>query len=92
MQKNIINIFSKIEELLENETINLLRYESGIIKGKMNDIYNIISDSNKISVLAPNNDLMPNYNLKDLKIEKTQILNFNLGHKNINILKIRYNI
>ena len=31
IKKNIINIFSKIEELLENETINLLRYESGII-------------------------------------------------------------
>ena len=59
----------------------------------MNDIYNILSDSNKISAIAPNNDIMPNYNLKDLKIgEKTQILNFNLGHKNINILKIRYNI
>ena len=34
----------------------------------MNDIYNIISDSNKISAIAPNNDIMPNYNLKDLKI------------------------
>ena len=68
IKKNIINIFSKIEELLENETINLLRYESGIIKGQMNDIYNIISDSNKISAIAPNNDIMPNYNLKDLKI------------------------
>ena len=74
IKKNIINIFSKIEELLENETINLLRYESGIIKGKMNDIYNILSDSNKISAIAPNNDIMPNYNLKDLKIgEKTQV-------------------
>ena len=74
IQKNIINIFSKIEELLENETINLLRYESGIIKGQMNDIYNILSDSNKISAIAPNNDIMPNYNLKDLKIgEKTQV-------------------
>ena len=37
----------------------------------MNDIYNIISDSNKISAIAPNNDIMPNYNLKDLKIGQT---------------------
>ena len=38
-------------------------------------IYIIIkSDSNKISAIAPNNDIMPNYNLKDLKIEeKTQV-------------------
>ena len=31
IKKNIINIFSKIEELLENETINLLRYESKLL-------------------------------------------------------------
>ena len=31
IKKNIINIFSKIEELLENETINLLRYDSKLL-------------------------------------------------------------
>lgn len=70
----ILKIFQKIEGLLENEPINLLRYESGIIKGKMKDIYNILIDSNKISAIAPNNDIMPNYNLKDMKIgERTQV-------------------
>ena len=71
---NIIKIFEEIEKLLENKAINLLRYESGIIKGKMKDIYDILIDSNKISAIAPNNDIMPNYNLKDLKIgEKIQV-------------------
>jgi len=71
---NIIKIFEEIEKLLENKAINLLRYESGIIKGKMKDIYDILIDSNKISAIAPNNDIIPNYNLKDLKIgEKIQV-------------------
>ena len=71
---DIIKIFEEIEKLLENKAINLLRYESGIIKGKMKDIYDILIDSNKISAIAPNNDIMPNYNLKDLKIgEKIQV-------------------
>ena len=70
----ILTIFKEIEGLLENEPINLLRYESGIIKGQLKDIYNILIDSNKISAIAPNNEIMPNYNLKDLKIgEKTQV-------------------
>ena len=72
--QGIIKIFNEVEKLLEKETINLLRYESGIIKGKMKDIYDILIDSNKISAIAPNNDIMPNYNLKDLKIgKKTQV-------------------
>ena len=71
---DIIKIFKNIENLLENESINLLRYESGIIKGKMQDIYDILTDSNKISAIAPNNELMPNFNLKDLKIgEKRKV-------------------
>ena len=42
--------------------------------GQLKDIYNILIDSNKISAIAPNNEIMPNYNLKDLKIgEKTQV-------------------
>ena len=71
---NPIKVFKTIEDHLENEPINLLRYESGIIKGQLQDIYNILTDSNKISAIAPNNDLMPNYNLKDLKIgEQIQV-------------------
>ena len=67
-------IFKTIDNILENETISLLRYESGIIKGKMEDIFNIISDFNKLTAIAPNNHIIPNYNLKDLKIgEKQQV-------------------
>ena len=82
IQKNLfkyneIKIFKYIEELLEKEPINLLKYESGIISGKMEDIWNLILDFNKFTTIAPNNNFLPNINIKDLKInEKTEVTVF----------------
>ena len=74
MKDDVLEVLKSIDGLLENEVISLLRYESGIIKGKMEDIYNVLTDSDKLSAIAPNNDIMPNCNLNDLKIgEKTQV-------------------
>ena len=71
---NSNKLFKSVDELLKNETINLLKYESGIIRGKMEDIYNILTDYNKISAIAPNNQIIPNINMKDLKLnEKTKV-------------------
>lgn len=74
-------IFLKIEELLENEPIILFQYESCILNANMNDIWNIITDSNKISIIAPNNNLVANnVNISNLKVgEKftSSLLNLN---------------
>ena len=71
---NSLELFKKIDEILEKETINLLKYESGIIKGKMQDIYNVTFDYNKLSAIAPNNNLMPDININNLKIgEKKRV-------------------
>lgn len=67
---NSIEVLKSIDGLLENEVISLLRYESGIIKGKMEDIYNVLTDSNKLSAIAPNNHIMPNFSIKDLKLNE----------------------
>jgi hypothetical protein len=62
-------LFEKIDKILETEPINLLKYESAIINGKMEDIWNIITDFNKLNVIAPNNNYLPNISIKDMKIE-----------------------
>ena len=68
---NAQKLFKSIDRILNNEPISLLKYESGIIQGQMEDIYNILSS--QISLIAPNNDIIPNFNLNDLKInEKKQ--------------------
>ena len=60
-------LFECIENLLEKEPINLLKYESTIINGKMEDIWDIITDYDKLSPIAPNNNYFPNINLRNLE-------------------------
>ena len=68
MKLSEIKAFKIIEKLLENEPINLLKYESSVINGKMEDIWNIITDFNKLTAIAPNNNFLPNINIQNMKI------------------------
>jgi len=63
-------LFEKIDKILEEKPINLSTYESAIINGKMEDIWNIIIDFNKLTAIAPNNNYLPNISIKDMKIEE----------------------
>ena len=64
------SLFQKLNKLLEKEPINLVKYESALISGKMKDIWDIVTDFNKITTIAPNNDLLPNINLRNMKINE----------------------
>ena len=55
-------LFPKIEKILESEPINLFQFESGIIRAKMKDIWNLLTDFNKLTAIAPNNNCLPNVN------------------------------
>jgi predicted RNA-binding protein with RPS1 domain len=68
MKINEIKAFKIIEKLLENEPINLLQYESSVINGKMEEVWDIITDFNKLTAIAPNNNFLPNINIKTMKI------------------------
>jgi hypothetical protein len=60
-------LFPKIEKILESEPINLFQFESGIIRAKMKDIWNLLTDFNKLTAIAPNNNCLPNVNIGNLK-------------------------
>lgn len=60
-------LFKKVEGLLEKEPINLLQFESGIISAKMIDIWNIVTDFNKLTIIAPNNYILPHVNIGEIK-------------------------
>ena len=68
MKISEIKAFQIIEKLLESEPINLLKYESSVINGKMEDIWDIVTDFNKLTAIAPNNNFLPNINIKNMKI------------------------
>ena len=62
------SLFDKLNKLLEKEPINLIKYESATIDGKMEDIWDIITDFNKITIVAPNNNYFPNINFRNMKV------------------------
>lgn len=68
MKMSEIKAFKIFEKILENEPINLLKYESSVINGKMEDIWDIVTDFNKLTAIAPNNNFVPNINIKNMKI------------------------
>ena len=49
------NLFEEISKLLETSSLNLYQFESGIINAKMQDLWDIVTDSSKINSIAPDN-------------------------------------
>ena len=72
-------IFNVLEEILENEPINLVIYESGLINGNMKNIWDIVTDFSKLSFIAPNNCFPSHINLKN--VEKGQVQQFSIKNK-----------
>ena len=70
IQMNSNKLYEKIDNILETEPINLLKYESGIINGKMEDIWNIMTDFSQLGIIAPKNNYLPNFSFKNMKIEE----------------------
>ena len=88
-QKFIDNkLFEKIDIILQKEPVNLLKYESTIINGKMEDIWSIITDPEKLTPIAPNNSYLPNINVRNMnKNEKKQATIFyNNGIRNLDVV------
>ena len=66
--EGLSGLYEFIEKYLEEKAINLLKYESGIISGKMEDIWNFVLDFNNFNAIAPNNKFLPNINIKEMKV------------------------
>ena len=66
---NDVILFEEISKLLEVSSINLFQFESAIINAKMQDIWDIVTDSSKINSLAPDNKcFVPSLNVSNFKI------------------------
>jgi hypothetical protein len=74
IQMNGDKLYEKIDNILETEPINLLKYESGIINGNMEDIWNIMTDFNQLRIISQKNNYLPNFSFKNMKInEKKEV-------------------
>ena len=74
IQINGDKLYEKIDNILETEPINLLKYESGIINGNMEDIWNTLTDFNQLRIISHKNNYLPNFSFKNVKInEKKEV-------------------
>ena len=71
----------KIDNLLEKQPIDLYQYESGIIPGKMEDIWSILTDNSKLVSVAPNNKCFVPININNVKVG--EIVNVPMNIKGI---------
>jgi hypothetical protein len=74
-------LFQKIENILEKQSIDLFQYESGIIPGKMEEIWNILTDNSKLVTIAPNNKCFVPININNVKVG--EIVNVGMNIKGI---------
>ena len=75
------NYNKRIKEILQKEAVYLYQYESGQIHGNMEEIWDLITDYSKLSLIAPNNRCFVPININNVKIG--DIANIPLKIKNI---------
>ena len=74
-------LFKRIENILEKHPIDLYQYESGIIQGKMEEIWNILTDNKKLAAIVPNNKCFVPININNIKVG--EIVNVCINMKGI---------
>ena len=74
-------LFQKIDNMLEKQPIDLYQYESGIIPGKMEDIWEILTDNSKLVTVAPNNKCFVPINVNNVKVG--EVVNVTMNIKGI---------
>ena len=96
---NDINFQNYLEEMLKKDPVYLYQYESGIIQGNMEEIWDIIIDYSKLALIAPNNRCFAPVNINNLKIGDITNIPFTIkkieGHLEIKLdlkeKKVGYN-
>ena len=76
-----LDFIKNIEKIIKKESIYLTQYESGIILGTIEEIWDILTDNSKLVLIAPNNDCFVPININ--KAKKGEIYLINLKIKNI---------
>ena len=74
-------LFKKLEEILENEPINLFQYESATINAKMEDVWNLVTDTNNLTAIAPNNNCIPCINVRTMSKGETKTISYFCNNK-----------
>ena len=78
-------IFKNVEEAIQKQFNALYQYESCLIQGSPEEIWNILSDNSKLVLIAPNNECFLPININDKKVGETFEIKMNINDKESNI-------
>ena len=78
---NNIQIFQEIETEIQKKFNAIYQYESCLIQGKLEEIWNILSDNSKLVLIAPNNECFLPININNIKIGQINDLKLNINDK-----------
>ena len=76
------NYVENLEKIFEKDFEYLYQYESGIIPGTMEEIWDILIDYSKLASIAPNNKIFVPLNVKNFRIG--EIINIPINIRNTN--------
>lgn len=76
IQKKFIGLeFIKIiENIIKKETLFLTQYESGILLGPMEEVWDILTDNSKLVLVAPNNDCFIPININKVRLGESVLI------------------
>ena len=78
---NNIQVFNKIEIGIEKQFNAIYQYESCLIQGKPEEIWDILSDNSKLVLISPNNECFLPININKIKVGEIVEIKMNSNDK-----------
>lgn len=82
---NHIQLFADIETNIQKKYNMIFQYESCIIQGNPDNIWDVLSDNSKLVLIAPNNDCFLPLNINSMKIGEIYEIKMNIKDSQITI-------
>ena len=88
---NGTQIFQEIESEIQKKFNAIYQYESCLIQGKLEEIWDILSDNSKLVLIAPNNECFLPLNINNIKIGQINDLKININDKE-SVIKVKLDL
>ena len=76
---NSFDFLKTFEKMMKKEPIFLTQYESGIISGSIQEVWDILTDNSKLTLVAPNNDCFVPINVNKTKTGEIVLLGMKIN-------------
>lgn len=88
---NHFQLFADIETNIQKKFNMIFQYESCIIQGNPDDIWDLLSDNSKLVFIAPNNDCFLPLNINTMKVGEIVEINMKIKESDVKI-KVKFDL